>query len=181
MPDTTLDELLARVALGDRAAFRKLYGQSSAQLFGCCLRILKERRDAEDALQEIYIRIWHRAGSFRAEAGTALGWMLAIARNHAIDRLRQRRPGLLPEGMEAAEILADEAPNPEESVLASSEGQRIAACLQELDANRAEAVRRAYVEGESYLELAERFAVPLNTMRSWLRRSLIVLRECLSR
>lgn len=181
MTDHPIAHLLARVALNDRAAFAQLYSETSAKLFAICLRILKDKRDAEDALQEIYIRVWHRAAGFDATAGSPLGWLNAVARNHAIDRLRARKPGSLPDGMDIAEAIADSGPTPEEAAMTASDGRRIDGCLSELDLDRADAIRRAYVEGESYLELAERFSVPLNTMRSWLRRSLLSLRECLSR
>lgn len=181
MTDHPAAHLLARIALNDRAAFQDLYSSTSAKLFAICLRILKDRRDAEDALQEIYIRVWHRASGFNPQSGSPLGWLNAIARNHSIDRLRARKPGGLPDGMEIAEVLADPGPTPEENAVTASEGRRIDGCLSELDGTRADAIRSAYVEGESYQELAERFDVPLNTMRSWLRRSLLSLRECLSR
>ncbi len=177
--DLPLSALLARVALADRRAFQAVYTVSSAQLFGQLLRILKDRRDAEDALQEVYIRVWHRAGSFRADAGSAMAWLRAIARNHALDRLRARRSGVISD--EVLPEMESHEPTPEEAAMTASDGRRIDACLTELDPERALAVRAAYVEGESYIELAERFNVPLNTMRSWLRRSLLALRECLTR
>lgn len=174
-----LQELLARVALGDRAAFRQLYRQCSPKLFGICLRILKDQQEAEDALQEVFVRIWHNADRYAAQLASPQAWMNAVTRNLAIDMLRRRKPGGA--DMDAAERLADDRPGPEDAAVTRSEGRRIEACLAELEPDRAEAVRLAYVEGQSYLDLAERFEVPLNTMRSWLRRSLIKLRECLTR
>lgn len=174
-----LADLLARVALGDRASFRTLYGRTSGKLFAVCLRILKDRSEAEDALQEVYVRVWRRSASFRRGQASPMTWLIAIARNHAIDRLRAR---IAPAGEigEALE-LADPAPDPEANAVASGELARIAACMEELPAGRADAVGAAYMEGWSYQELAERFGVPLNTMRTWLHRSLKSLRECLER
>ena len=106
-----------------------------------------------------------------------MGWLAAITRYHCIDRLRVRRPPA--EELETVVDLADSAADPEQSALLRSEGRRIDTCLQELDPDWARAVRHAYVEGLSYQELADRFAVPLNTMRTWLRRSLLKLRECM--
>ncbi|AUH66761.1 sigma-70 family RNA polymerase sigma factor [Paracoccus zhejiangensis] len=174
-----LQELLARVALRDRAAFRQLYQIASPKLFGICLRILKDQAEAEDVLQEVFIKIWHNADRYASQVASPQAWMNAVTRNLAIDNLRRRRPS--GGDLDAAERLAEDSPGPEDAAVLRSEGRRIEACLAELEPSRAEALRLAYVEGESYLELAERFGAPLNTIRSWLRRSLIKLRECLTR
>lgn len=178
MSNPDFDALIGRVALGDRAAFASLYRASSPKLFAICLRILQDRSDAEEALQEVYIKIWQRARSFAARSGTATSWLVAIARNHAIDVIRARRPA--PQDIDdLAEALDDGAPNPEEVVAGRDEGRRIDDCMKRLQAPQADAVRRAYVEGLSYLELADELKVPLNTVRTWLRRSLLKLRECM--
>lgn len=175
--DPDLAALLGRVALRDRAALAALYAATGARVHGICLRILKDRAEAEDAVQDIYVKIWAVAGRFAGSVHSPRGWINSVARNHAIDRLRARKPG--GGALDAAERLPDPGPTPEEAALIASDGRRIAACLEALPPPRAEAVRRAFVEGDSYLELADRFAVPLNTMRSWLRRSLLQLRACL--
>ncbi|MFD1796147.1 sigma-70 family RNA polymerase sigma factor [Paracoccus aurantiacus] len=174
-----LQDLLARVAMRDRAAFRQLYQVASPKLFAICLRILKDEQEAEDTLQEVFVKLWHNADRYAPQVASPHAWMNAVTRNLAIDTLRRRKPG--GGDLDAVDNLADAAPGPEADAIRRSEGRRIEACLAELDPDRAQAVRLAYVEGESYLELAERFSVPLNTMRSWLRRSLIRLRECLTR
>jgi len=172
-----LGVLLARIAMRDRAAFQALYSAHGAKLFGLCLRLLKDRREAEDAVQDVFVKIWLNADRYVPEVSSPAGWLNAVARNLCIDRLRARKGGSV--GVEALEELPSLAPGPEAAAIAASEGRRINDCMGRLEGARAEAVRRAYVEGESYLELAERFEVPINTMRSWLRRSLISLRECL--
>jgi RNA polymerase sigma-70 factor (ECF subfamily) len=179
MTDRKVSGLIARTALGDRASFSALYDLTSAKLFGVCLRILKDRAQAEDALQEVYIRVWRRAGSFHAGKASAMAWLVTIARNQSIDMIRARQPAAV-EFDEAPDV-ADQDPDPEARAVLSGEGRRIEACLGELEADRAAAVIGAYVEGLSYQELAEQNAVPLNTMRTWLRRSLMKLRECLDR
>lgn len=170
--------LLARVGLRDRAAFAALYQAASPKLFAICLRILKNRSEAEDALQDVFVKIWNGASGYGVTGVGAQAWMNTVARNHAIDLLRARKPG--GGDLEAAEQLAAQEPTPEDVAVNASEGRRIDACMSALPPPRGEAVRRAYVEGDSYIELSERFSVPLNTMRSWLRRSLIQLRECMS-
>lgn len=179
---TEVEELIARVALRDRRAFEALYARTSGKLFGVCLRVLSERSAAEDALQDAYIKVWHGAGSYRAGRYSPMTWLIAVARNAAIDRLRARRAGEARRApLAAAGDPADSAPGPERRVIAASEAERIAACLGELDDRHAEAVRGAYLEGHTYAALAERHGVPINTMRSWLRRSLVKLRECMTR
>jgi RNA polymerase sigma-70 factor, ECF subfamily len=171
--------LLARVALRDRAAFTRLYSLTSAKLFGVVLRILRDRAEAEEALQEVYVRVWLRAGQYAAGRARPMTWLITIARNHAIDLVRMR--AAQGADIEEAERIADPAPGPEAAAVLASERTRIDLCLGELETDRAGAVRAAYVEGYSYEELATRFGVPLNTMRTWLRRSLLRLRECLER
>lgn len=173
-----IGDLISRCSLRDRSAFNTLYQRTSAKLFGVVLRILKNRAEAEEAIQEVYIKIWQRADRFVAGQYSPISWLVAIARNHALDMLRARRP--TGDDLDAALEIPDAAPSPEKMTESSQEGARIEACLATLEADRAEAVRGAYLDGYSYEELAQRFAVPINTMRTWLRRSLIKLRECLT-
>lgn len=162
----------------DRGAFDLLYQRTSAKLFGVCLRVLNDRADAEEALQDVFIKIWTKADRFAVSDLSPISWLVAIARNHSIDRIRARRPTA---DIDAALDVADPAPGPEEAVAAGSENEQLNHCLGELETDRAAAVRGAYLLGESYAELALRHDVPLNTMRTWLRRSLMKLRECLER
>ncbi|MCM2560720.1 sigma-70 family RNA polymerase sigma factor [Lutimaribacter sp. EGI FJ00015] len=177
----TIEAWLARIAIGDRQAFVALYDATSAKLFGVLLRILNDRDTAEDALQDVYLKIWHNAHRYRVNGFSPMTWLITVARNHAIDRLRRQRGsggGAVPDAVDA---VADPAPGPEARAIAAGEAARLAACFDELDQTHADAVRRAYLEGETYAELAERFDVPLNTMRTRLRRSLLKLKECLTR
>ena len=179
MTPEDLSKLIVRTSMRDRAAFDLLYRQTSAKLFGVCVRVLGDRSAAEEALQEVYVKIWMKADRYAVSELSPISWLVAIARNHAIDRVRQRRPASI--DIDAALDVADSAPDPESAVLSVDEGGRIGRCLDEHDAERAAAVRGAYLGGESYAELAARHRVPLNTMRTWLRRSLQKLRECLER
>ncbi len=172
--------LIARVALRDRAAFDRLYAVTSAKLFGTCLRILKHRPEAEEAVQEVFVKIWLKADRFAVMGQSPMSWLIAIARHQAIDRLRARREAADELG-DAALAVRDPAAGPEALAVAAGERRRLDRCMDDLEADRAAAVRSAYIEGHSYADLAARHAVPLNTMRSWLRRSLMRLKECLER
>lgn len=169
--------LIDRVALRDRAAFDALYAATSAKLFGVLLRILNDRAEAEDALQEVFVRIWQKAGRFRSGRGSGMSWLIAVARNHAIDRLRSRKP--VSDEIDVAGQIADPGPTPEVAAMQASDRSRLDHCLDQLEAEKSRAVQAAYVEGYTYQELAARYAVPLNTMRTWLRRSLMKLKACL--
>lgn len=176
MSSDPIAALIARCAAADRAAFRTLYRDSSAKLMGVLLRMLGERAEAEDALQEVYTRVWLRAGKFDPAKGRGMTWLIAIARNLAIDRLRARPEDHSNDGLE---LVQDTTPRAETRLIAKGEAKRMAYCFEKLDPERAEAVRGAYLDGFSYLDLAARHAVPVNTMRTWLRRSLLKLKECL--
>ena len=179
MAPQDITKLIVRTSMRDRTAFDLLYRLTSAKLFGVCLRVLNDRSEAEEALQEVYVKVWTKADRFAVSELSPISWLVAVARNHAIDRLRARRKTTA--DIDAALDIADPAPGPEALAMAGEDSARVHRCLDELDEDRASAVRGAYLKGESYAELAERHDVPLNTMRTWLRRSLIKLRECLER
>jgi RNA polymerase sigma-70 factor (ECF subfamily) len=175
-----LSAALARVAEGSQAALAEVYQRSSAKLFGICLRILGDRSEAEDALQDIYVNVWRKAGSFDPARASPITWLAALARNRSIDRRRARGTRESAPVEEAAE-LADGGDDALTRLLAAEEGVRIATCLDELDARQNGAIRSAFYEGLSYPELAARASVPLGTMKSWIRRGLLRLKDCLER
>ncbi|MFZ7089542.1 sigma-70 family RNA polymerase sigma factor [Primorskyibacter sp. 2E233] len=180
-PQEEIEELIARVAMGDRKAFQRLYERTSAKLFGVCLRVLKSQALAEEVLQEVFLRIWNRAGQYRANGYSPMTWLITVTRNAAVDRLRQlARQGHVADVDDLAGRLADPGPGPEAQTVARDEARLLNECLAELPPNRAEMVRGAYLDGASYADLAAATGVKLNTVRTWLRRSLMQLRECLS-
>ena len=178
MSQDPVADLLARVASGDRAAFRQVYAATSAKLFGVTLRILGTRSEAEDALQEVFTRVWLNARRYDPARGAGMSWLIAIARNHAIDRLRARPPAAQGDDDQLDQV-ADASPGVLDRILAAGEARRIVDCLGTLEPDRSAAIQGAYLRGLSYQALAETYGVPLNTMRTWLRRSLIKLRECM--
>jgi RNA polymerase sigma factor (sigma-70 family) len=174
-----LDHMLAAVALRDRAAFETLYRRTSPRIFAICIKLLRDRPEAEDTLQDVYVTAWTQAASFNPQLSSAVTWLGTIARNRAIDRIRRRRTQPLDEA--AAEEIADEAPTPAALAQVSEERQRLEVCLQALPDTQRAAIRQAFFTGLSYPELAARMSVPLGTMKSWIRRSLIQLKACLER
>jgi RNA polymerase sigma factor (sigma-70 family) len=170
---------LARIGGGDRSALRLLYEDTSAKLFGVCLRILRDRGAAEDVLQEVYLTIWRRAATFDPSRASPITWMVAIARNRSIDRVRATARPMLP--IDDALGVSDLAPGALEHIETVEQRQRLMNCLGELEERHAMAIRAAFLDGATYEMLAERADVPLGTMKTWIRRSLIKLRACLER
>lgn len=173
---------LGRVAGGSQSALAEVYQRTSAKLFGICIRILGERGEAEDALQDIFISVWRKAGTFDSSKASPITWLAALARNRSIDRKRSRasRAPTAAMGEEAMEV-ADAAPHALAGLETAEEAGRIALCLGELEERQNRAICAAFYEGLSYPEVARRSDVPLGTMKSWVRRGLLRLRECLER
>ena len=185
-PQPTTDAARARlvealVATGaeDRAAFATLYKLTSAKLFGVCLRICGDRGAAEDVLSDVYLTIWRRAGAFEPGRASPISWLATIARNRAIDwrRSAARRPSVT---IDDAPEMVDPDPSAEEVMVQSEDDRRLHLCLDQLDDKQRGAIRSAFFGGLTYAELAEREAVPLGTMKSWVRRGLMRLKDCLS-
>lgn len=177
-----LEPLLARCALHDRSAFEALYHKTSAQLFGVVLRIVNDRELAGEVLQESYIKIWHHAGEFRADKARPQTWMISIARNQAIDFLR--RQATRPQSTEPVDELywlADETAGPEEIVDAQQQEQALHRCLEQFEGEQRRVLQLAYFHGMTHEELAKRMEKPLGTVKSWLRRGLLRLKNCLDK
>jgi RNA polymerase sigma-70 factor, ECF subfamily len=170
--------LMAGVARGDQAAFERLYAATRAKLYGVVLRILRRTDLAEEVIQETYLKIWNNAGSFDARLATPITWMVAIARNRALDVVR-RKSEVSIEDEPAAMETAGEEPNPLARQEMNEELKRLLGCLGQLDEERRRMVLLAYYDGWSREQLAVKFEAPANTIKTWLRRSLQEIRECL--
>jgi len=174
-----LERLLARCAGQDRAAFAELYRLASPRLLACLIAILRRRDLAEEALQECFVRIWRRAAQFDAYQGRALGWLVSIARYHAIDLVRASRTTVaLSDAMTAVldDPLALQPIETAESMLTDAALQR---CLEQLTDEQRRSVVLAYSYGCSHDDIARRLATPLGTVKSWVRRGLQSLRRCM--
>ncbi len=173
-----LANLLARVAKRDRAAFTLLYRATSPKLYGVVARILPSG-EASEVLQEAYVKIWDRAADFDSTRGSPLAWMATIARNRALDEVRRARPISLedmPEGFEPAADTEDPLASRDRSEVY----QALLRCLGGLEADKREVILLAYYRGASREALAAKFNAPVGTVKTWLRRGLAQLKDCLS-
>jgi RNA polymerase sigma-70 factor (ECF subfamily) len=170
--------LLAAVAKGDEAAFARLYAATRAKLYGVVLRILRRADLADEVMQETYVKIWQNAGQFDPLRAAPITWMVAIARHRAIDLLRRRAEVSIEEEPAAMEVAADN-PDPLARRELSEDMQRLLACIGRLPPERQRLVLRAYYDGRSRDQLAAELGAPVNTIKTWLRRSLLDIRECL--
>jgi RNA polymerase sigma-70 factor, ECF subfamily len=170
--------LLAAVAKGDQAAFERLYQATRAKLYGAALRILRRADLADEVIQETYLKVWSSAGQFDPAIASPITWMVAIARNRAIDLVRKKSEISLEEQPEAMQVPA-ESPDPLANRMVSEELKRLLACMGALDEERRRLVLLAYYSGLSRDQLAAKFDKPVNTIKTWLRRALLDIRECL--
>jgi RNA polymerase sigma factor (sigma-70 family) len=185
-----LSRLLARAGVGDRAAFATLYERTSPHLLAVVLRINRDRAQAEDILQEVYVNVWRAASSFDAAQSQPLTWLTSIARNRAIDSLRrlQTQPrmraapaseGRDSEDDDVYDTVADESPGPLDLLSRAAEARSLAACMDQLSPNQRQSVALAFFQGLSHAEVAAQMRQPLGTVKSWVRRSLATLKSCL--
>lgn len=174
-----LEALLVDVARGNRDAFEALYRAASPRMFSICLRLLPDRAEAEDVLQEAFTSVWNKAHQFDPGRASAIAWLAMIARNKAIDRLRAApaRGQLAP--IEYADDVADAGATPLQSAVAADDRSRLDGCLQQLEPRRRSLIRAAFFDGATYEELARRIDSPLGSVKSWIRRGLLQLRTCL--
>jgi len=170
---------MVRLADGDSAALEEIYQATRVKLFGICFRILGDRKEAEDALQDVYVNLWQRADRYDPSRASPISWLATFARNRAIDRLRtgKVRGGAVP--VEEANPLPDETPLADALLVDAERTAQIHTCLSALDKNTQSHIRSAFFDGQTYAQLAEAADVPLGTMKSWIRRGLQKLRACL--
>ena len=170
MQDTEETALLTRVALGDRTAFRELYTLTSGRLFAIAKSMLRQQAAAEDVLQDAYVKIWYSAAAFNPAKGEALAWMITILRNLAIDRLRKTPPTDTDDDL--GDTISD-TPNLDE------EHSRLQECLQALEASQRQSIFAAFFQGLTHMEISARFAEPIGTIKSRVRRGLSALKGCM--
>lgn len=181
---------LARVSLGDRQALEQVYRLTRAHLFGVILRIQPDRGIAEDLLQDVYINIWRAAQGYDAARSQPMTWLIAIARNRAIDSLRRRKTepqtvDLHADGDEEddhpLERMASDDAGPLQLLEQAATAREVDHCMGALSAEQRQCLALAFYQGQSHSEVAEHLAQPLGTVKTWVRRALLSLRDCLGR
>ncbi|NCT97095.1 MAG: sigma-70 family RNA polymerase sigma factor [Comamonadaceae bacterium] len=184
-PDEPLMDLIDRIARRDEAALKALYDLTARKLYGLSLRVLGSAEAAEDALQEAYLQVWRSAGDYRATLSPPMAWLGLIVRSRSLDLLRRRAADRAHLTQELDETLADtlpgNAPNPMDTSLASQQAWAMHQCLGQLENKQREVISLAYLRDLSHGELAERLALPLGTVKTWIRRGLDKLRDCMAR
>jgi RNA polymerase sigma-70 factor (ECF subfamily) len=173
-PEIELAQLLQRCAAQDTAAFRTLYDKTSPILFARLLRMLRRRSVAEEVLQDVYVRIWQRASQFEMNRGKPLAWMVTIARYCAIDLMRRERVSLVSD--DNLEEVPDESGSEAGAI---DKPNNFDFCIGQLNDNTRKCLTLAFVEGRSHDEIARVTANPLGSVKSWIRRGLLALKECL--
>jgi RNA polymerase sigma factor (sigma-70 family) len=189
--DARLAEWLSRCALGDRQAFRSLYEATSSRLLGVIARLVGRNAVAEDLLQDVYVRIWKAAAQYRPAAGSPMAWLAATARYRAIDHLRARdaRPEIPVSELHAGheddddptDRMRDPGLGPAGQFEASAQAGAVHRCLSALAGVQQQSISLAYYQGLSHGEIAVHLGAPLGSVKTWVRRGLIALKECLER
>jgi RNA polymerase sigma-70 factor (ECF subfamily) len=170
--------LLERIARRDAAAVGELYDRHSRLLYGLVLRILRDRSDAEDVLQEVFVVVWKRVATYNPALGSPAAWLVAIARNRAIDRLRATAVRRRATEAARTELERNDAVTPGGPV-----GEQQRAIMQALDTiprEQRELIEEAYFMGFTHSELAERHKLPLGTVKTRIRSGLLALRDQLA-
>jgi RNA polymerase sigma-70 factor (ECF subfamily) len=179
--DSTLAQLLARCALNDQTAARELYRQCAAKLFAVITRILQRTDWSEEVLQETFLAIWRHAGDYRSDRSQPMTWMTSIARHRALDRRRGNpEPSLGEQYQPMIESIRDDTPELLERLLRLEQSAALARCMNALDANSRQAIALAYFHGLTHSEAAAQLVRPIGSVKTWIRRGLQALRECLS-
>lgn len=167
--------LLDRIVARDQAALGELYDRHSRRVYGVILRILGDRSEAEEVLQEVFVQAWTRAETYNVALGAPAGWLVRIARNRSIDRLRANsvRAGAL----EAAPMPEPAYDDPETHVAVSERRRSVARALASLPSDQRELIEHAYFAGLTQSELAARFGLPLGTVKTRIRTGMLTLRQ----
>jgi RNA polymerase sigma-70 factor (ECF subfamily) len=181
--ETSQDELmglLLAVARKDRQAFQRLYEQISGRMYGLCLKLAKQQDLAEEAVQDAFVQIWHRASEYHNDRGAPLSWMMTIARYRTLDLMRSRKARAT-DGDEHLDKTEDHREGPLDNSLRSASAKALTGCIEELSDVQRDSILLSYYRGFTHDELAVALSSPVGTVKSWVRRGLMALKRCLER
>jgi RNA polymerase sigma-70 factor, ECF subfamily len=176
---TDLDSLLRRVARGDGDAFAAVYDLTKTRVYGLVLRVLRDPGYSEETTQEIYLEVWRTASEYDSAKGSALAWLMTMAHRRAIDRVRTEQAGSRRESRYGAANVEPASDVVADSAIAGDERRRVIACLDGLTDAQRQCIQMAYYDGLTYVEVSQRLAANLSTIKSRIRDALRGLRNCL--
>lgn len=179
MTNTDLDVLLRRVAQHDAEAFTAFYDATRSRVFGMVARVLRDRGYSEETTQDVYLQVWRTAESYDPASGSALAWVLTLAHRRAVDRVRSEQASTLRDARYGAVSVERDTDHVTDAVISDEERRRVNACLDGLTEVQREAIELAYYQGLTYVQVAERLAANLATVKSRMRDALRGLRNCL--
>jgi RNA polymerase sigma-70 factor (ECF subfamily) len=172
--------LLRKSAHGDQIAFQRLYEKTSGRMYAVALRLMRRADLADEVMQEAYVRIWHNASEYVADRGAVLTWMVSIARYRGIDRLRKlKRELVMEDADDYQDKLVDDSMEPLQFIDAAADAKLLHGCLEELVDKQKHSIALAFFDGLTHEQLSLHLDAPLGTVKSWIRRGLILLRQCL--
>lgn len=174
-----LADLLRRCARSDQSAFAALYDQTSARVFGLVLRVVRDRAQAEEVTQEVFLQVWRTASRFDPAKGSALSWMMTLAHRRAVDRVRAAEAASRNEATYHHRTHQVEHDSTAEAVEATMEARRVRAALDELTSIQREALELAYFGGYTHTEVATMLDLPVGTAKTRIRDGLIRLRDAM--
>lgn len=177
--ESGLNDLLIKVARKNESAFRELYRATSPNVFALSNRMLKNKFDAEEITYDVFMQIWNSADQYDSSKSSPLGWILMITRTRSIDRIRKESKSKYWEGLESHE-LHSQVNNPEKASLLSEERVMVIKAMSKLSDNEKKMIELAYYQGLTQSEISEYLKQPLGTVKTTIRRSLMILRDSLS-
>jgi RNA polymerase sigma-70 factor, ECF subfamily len=176
---TELDALLRQVARRDADAFAALYDQTRSRVFGLVTRVLRDPGYSEETTQDVYLQVWRSAGNYDPSAGSPMAWLLTLAHRRAVDRVRAEQASSMRESRYGAITVEAPSDHVSDAVMLNDERRRVVDCLDSLTDNQRECIQLAYYDGLTYVQVSDRLAANLATIKSRMRDAIRGLRRCL--
>ncbi|CAN5681340.1 N/A [soil metagenome] len=170
---------MSSIAAGDAQALKALYDRHAGLVFTVCLRIVRERSEAEDLLTEIFFELWQKSDRYNAMRGSPVSYLLTLSRSRAIDRKRRKR--LTNDGTLDTVAAASAEPTPADATEANERGALVNRCFDRLEGPQRQAIECAFYDGLSHSEISTKLSRPLGTIKTQIRQGMMRLRDCLGK